>query len=336
MEEWTVNRLTSDEYDSWNQYVRSHPEGSINHTSDWLAAFGNDLYVYTLLDETHRICGGIALVKTKRYGIGGFHGLPYTALIGPLITPSTRTPRGTAHTDDLQMVQRLLTSLPKVGSYDFTVPGTTDMLPYIWNGFQTDVRYHYIAEGTYDEFMGGMAKKKKQNLKQALREVEAGNLIVEPATPENIVEMLCETRDMTGFNVPVETMQKVFRFQPKYDCVKTYAVRDSERHLLAMSYVLYTDTISSGVVSAVSNKYRNSKNFANLIVYHAMIKDALDSGRKYNFSGSVMPGIEGFFRLLGATPYPVYRVQKATNPIWFAMRAFKRFQEERKGFRVVE
>jgi CelD/BcsL family acetyltransferase involved in cellulose biosynthesis len=57
----------------------------------------------------------------------------------------------------------------------------------------------------------------------------------------------------------------------------------------------------------------------------ACIRHARDLGLEvYDFEGSMVPGIEQYFRSFGGTLTPLYRVVKASLPIEMALKPFKR------------
>jgi hypothetical protein len=60
------------------------------------------------------------------------------------------------------------------------------------------------------------------------------------------------------------------------------------------------------------------------------IEFALTSGRKFDFEGSMLQGVETFYRLLGGKQVSVYRVQKSPSLIYSIIRAANQIRNDRK------
>ena len=57
----------------------------------------------------------------------------------------------------------------------------------------------------------------------------------------------------------------------------------------------------------------------------ACIRQARELGLEvFDFEGSMIPGIERYFRSFGGTLTPLYRVVKASLPIEWALKPFRR------------
>ena len=338
MGNYQIARLTPAEFRLWDDYVLKHPRGSVPQTSMWLGRFPGDLHIQLARDEKGAIAGGVALLLTRPWGVRGFFKPPYTAYYGPLLTGSAKSRDAGARTEEMELVQNLLKALPRASHYDFMLPpGASDLLPYLWNGFQSSVWYTYILSGSYDQYLEGMVKRKRRNVRQAWDEVEAGSLSVSADAPlDDFFALLQQAREVTGLTVAEPALRRLLDFDRERKYWKLHLIKDREGRPAAASLVLCTEKRTTGLLSAVSNELRDNQNLANLLAYDAAIKWSLESGRSFDFCGSTIPGIERFLRYFGGEFTPRYRLQKSRSLLPFLARAFNRFPKERRPFNTYQ
>jgi len=61
------------------------------------------------------------------------------------------------------------------------------------------------------------------------------------------------------------------------------------------------------------------------VLFDRMIRDSHQRGLTFDFEGSMLPGVEQFFRGWGGVRMPIWRVIKMTKPWTYAMWSLHRF-----------
>jgi hypothetical protein len=74
----------------------------------------------------------------------------------------------------------------------------------------------------------------------------------------------------------------------------------------------------------VQTEIRRSSHL-NCLLFERMIDDALARGLDFDFEGSILHGVERFFRAWGGTLQPTYRFIKIASPAAFALWQAYRF-----------
>lgn len=100
---------------------------------------------------------------------------------------------------------------------------------------------------------------------------------------------------------------------------KIYLARDSEGNLHSAVYIVFDQNWVYYFFSGTDPQYRKS-NFQTVLLGQ-IIRFACDTGRGFDFEGSMVPGIEQFFREFGPIQTPYFTIHKiySQNPLLCAM-----------------
>ena len=124
--------LGRNSFDKWDSYVEGHAQGTAFHTTQWLQNCGQDLRVLVVVDSLGRFKGGLAVVKTRRFGVAGFHIPPFTPYGGPLVSPSEKEGRAGSRSEVQKVLTLLLANIPRGPHCDFILPpGEHELYPFV-------------------------------------------------------------------------------------------------------------------------------------------------------------------------------------------------------------
>lgn len=320
--------LKSNEFTLWDQYVDRHPAGTIFHKTGWLKLVGYDLQVITVwIDE--KIIAGVALVSTVKTKIKGYHIPPYTQYFSPLYGhPESKK---NSITEEHECIQILLEKIKSAKHIDFRLPGGhQSILPYHWKGYESVVNITYVINGTLEAYLSGLNKNKLRELKKLQGLVETGELQVESNISEtDLAHLLKQTSERKGFNARTDLAIKLV-MQSDASFAKKMVIRSREHGIMSFGFFPYDNKAVYNLINASVRVNDPVLKTVNLLLLYQAIEFALNSGRKFDFEGSMLPGVESFCRLMGGKQVPVYRVQKSGSLIYSVLRAAKQIKNDRK------
>ena len=323
--------LTEPQYAEWDSFVQKARGGTIFHTSYHLCPIADDLQVRVLRDKSGQIEAGMAITPSKFLGTTAARRPPWTVYNGPLILPSDRENRAERISEEKDRMVRLLAESPAMGMYDYIfAPEYTDLMPFIWNGFDTLVAYTYqISQAPPEQWHAEMSKNHKKNLRRArnaLKELDA--TIEVNSEPEEFLAMAQELRDTSKFRMELdpEKFQRWWVNLRARDAISLYLLRDGEGQALTGNIVVHDWTCSYAIIGGVrGGRLTGPAGYVHRLVFEKIILDAHERGLTFDFEGSVLPGVEPYFRGWGGVCRPKYRVVKARRPWAYAAWCSRRY-----------
>lgn len=338
MTKQTVRVLDADEWPRWDAFVSAHPQGTLFQTTAWLSRLEGELSILALEGpEEGRLIGGLALLRNRRFWVAGYHPPTLTPYMGPLVTPGESDKEDVGRNAYQQGVQLLLAALPRAGHVDFLLhPEQTNILPYLWNGFSVELGYTNFIEGSVEDFLQRMSYGHRKRLRRLQRMQEAGQVeLVELQDPRELFGLLEATMRTKHFRYDIEAIRRLFTpdcYQQTWKAVKVQA----EGQPLACALSAFDAHTCYSLVGGVSRTGNSDLANSHLLCFDYMIRHALESGRRFDFCGSSLPGVDHFNRRYGGRLMPRIRVLKSRSPLMSLLRIGKQLLTERKAAVVVD
>jgi CelD/BcsL family acetyltransferase involved in cellulose biosynthesis len=330
MAELRVRALEAQEWPQWDAFVAGHPHGTLFQTTEWLGRLAGRLVVLALEQEPGGpILGGLPLLHNRRFRVEGYHPPALTAYMGPLVEPGDSDKEDVRRSAYQLGVQRLLGAVPRAGHVDFLLhPDQTNALPYLWNGYTTDLGYTNVISGTVEEFLQRMSYGHRKRLRRLQRLQEAGQVeLLELEDPTELFSLLEATMRTKRFRYDMDAIRRLFTpdgYQVFWKAVKVQA----EGEPLACALSAFDAGTYYSLVGGVSRTGNSDLANAHLLCFDYMIRQALESGRRFDFCGSSLPGVDHFNRRYGGRLLPRIRVQKSRSLLMSALRAAKQLRQE--------
>ena len=325
----TITRiLKNDEFPAWNKFVDEHPCGTVFHKTGWLELIEPHIKIYAVLQE-NEIIAGAALIKTTKNGVTGYHIPPYTQYFSPLYKNNDRNKDSL--TEEHTCIKAILDEIQNTKHIDFKLPGGhQSILPYHWKGFESSVSITHTITGTLDEYLQALNKNKLRELKKLFLLVESGEIIIEEQVKETeLTHLLQQTADRKGFDArSTLATSLVMKAGPSF--AKKFVIRSREHGLLAIGFFPYDNKAVYNLINASVRVTDPVLKTINLLLLYQAIEFALNTGRAFDFEGSMLPGVETFCRLMGGKQMPVYRVQKSSSLRFSLLRAAKQIKNDRR------
>jgi hypothetical protein len=282
----------------------------------WLdATCGPDGWSVVTVEAGGQIQAALPFAKRRRG--------PFTILSQPLLTPflgpwirdTGASPAGKlARQKDL--MEALIDSLPRYDHYQqHWCPSVTNWLPFYWHGFQQSIRYTYRIESNQspEEVWAGFTKDTRGSIARAQN--KRGLKVHEENCVDELLALSRKSYERQGL-APSFSDNYVLGIDSACrarDARKILIARDAEGRAHAGVYlVLGEDTVYS-LISGSDAKLRNS-GAGPMLRWEAM-RFAIQSGRSFDFSGSMLEPVERFFRGFGAVQTPYMAISRSPNTL---------------------
>ncbi len=326
----TVKALGRSEWERWDAYVRSHPSGTVFHTTGWLGALSDDLNVF-VDEEAGEILGGMALATTRRYGLTSYHIPPYTPYGGPLFGNERTGYRREGSRYDA-FIQAIFVAVGPAGHLDFVLPSTDqDLLPYRWSGFEIGVGVTYHIPDGGAALPERIASGTRGQLKKLLRLLQSGEVAATwDDRRDAVLELQAGLARRKSFDhhgrglvrllesaEPATFRSLVLSAEREGDLAGCICARDENRYY--------------NLIAATRDELTGEYRHIGVLMYYLMIRDSLESDRTFDFEGSSIPGVARFYRQMGGEQVPTYRLQKTRSPYFAALRFAKALRAARSS-----
>jgi hypothetical protein len=333
--------LPEPQHAQWDEFVLNCPRGSAFQTTWWYRAWGMSPVVQVLRGDDGSIIAGICYAVGRRFGTLAMVRPPCTAGNGPVFVPALGEGRYKEITHAKKMAMLAIHSLPPLGFYDLRLrPVDSDVMPYLWNGFDTHTGYTYVIPASQKEnWMEEASKTSRKEIRRAVREVaEQGYQIEENPTAAEMLPLIQDTIAAKDFKV--ERLDE--RFAAWWQAIKdhqvgcAYLLRDKTGAPMATDILIWDRHTAYSILGGIRADLRKDSRVGTILL-ERMIREAHGRGLDFDFEGSALPGVERFMRSFGGELRPMIRVVKIRSPLTFAMwQVHRYFTQHRRTWTWVD
>ena len=302
---------------------------TVFHSFNWLRAFHPTVDLWYYQDSQKNVKSIFLFIETFKNYTKGLHIPPFTQYFTPLMV------------DDLseKSKQEIITSLlnelnceQKLQVLDLKFfRGHHDILSFHWQGFQSALTITYVVSGDYQNYFSKLNKNKAREIKVLYGKVKEGNLeIVNSAADAEVLKLYRMTSVRADFTYNENVLKALLDNKNHFNHM-SIGVRSKEKGLISYGLFPYDDHSVYNIINA-SIRIEDDPvlKTANILMLNEAIKFSLDSGRVFDFEGSMLPGVSDFYRLMGGTQMPVYRLTKSKSIKYSIMRALAQIKNDKK------
>ncbi len=265
------------------------------------------------------IVGALPYHRSRKYGFIDLIANPVlTPYLGPWILPSGASRRPGRYSHAKTTLESLLTGLPRASMTFIKVhPSLEFPLPFHWAGFKSTCRYTYrIAPGTEEDVLAGMKGAQRRDIQNHTEEasVSQGGTVAEFFP---LVESVFERQ---GKTTPFgrDLMQKILDAAEEHQQGKLWLYRLPGGRPVAGALVLWD---AEYAYLLITGRSPDCPGHVQPVLVWALIRDALDRGLGFDFEGSMLPGVEHFFRSFGGELTPYLSFFRGGNRLWTTLAA---------------
>jgi GNAT acetyltransferase-like protein len=295
-------------HEGYDDLVEESPQGSVFATSWWLDAVAEGGWRTNALEDDGEIAAAWpTVVRATRWG-EVHEGAPLTPFLGPLFRPEASELK--RRSNEVKRLEQLVAALGSAAHVEARCnPAFDYWTPLAWHGFTQTTHYTWrLPElGDLDEVLGNARDVRPEIRKAEKRGVEVveGSLADFQAVHSETVEY--QQIDDAGRNRLA--LQRIERAAGPRDARFILLARDAEGRVHAGGYFVRDSRWAYYLVGASDPSLRSSG--ASSLVLWKAIERAGGLGLGFDFEGSMLQGVEHFFRSFAGVPTP-YSIVRST------------------------
>ncbi len=316
----------SKEKETYIAFANAREDLRIYNKPFWLdAVCGPDCWDAVVVEDHDGIAAAVPYHKTKDR-----HGIP--CLLQPQLTQCfdiwTRPLSGIRQEKALscrfswigEIAKRMLDTRAEYYQLMFS-SGLDNWEPFCWEGFHQQTRYTFVigADQTGQDVWAGL----NSTMKRRLRHVPENVRIEELHDPQLLYRLQSNALSRRGIAIPFseELVERVYRAGRDHSCAKMLAVKENGEIRNAGLYVFDRNYVYELLLGASPEtrpvrgaapgrgSAKGAVSYKSLMTYE-MIRFAGETGRGFDFEGSMVRSIAEHNRRFGAVMVPYHQIWK--------------------------
>jgi len=321
-----VVELKEDQYAAWDHLVENSPQGTIFHTSAWLATCGKLLnQKVKLLGCLHagRLIAGCPFFAHTIFGLARLaYSISGMTPFGGVVLAQPTTSRNRQQ-ENLSM--KIIGSLcQSIAAYHFdhvqltNSPALVDVRPFTWNGWSSKVRYAYYAD-TDVEFETHVNPKAMSHIRRAIKSGIA-------ARKSEDVSAYCRLFLMTFQRQGIEPPVTESFLAHIFDLLKSRSwgemwIAETASGEIACAEILVWDSKRAYAWSAASDTQLRKTGATSLLLYREFEELKRRGVKEYSLMSANIPSLASFNSSFNPRLVSYYEVEKSTLKFRIAREA---------------
>ncbi|MDH6533904.1 hypothetical protein M2101_000556 [Parabacteroides sp. PM5-20] len=241
---------------------------------------------------------------------------PYTQTMGPWFAPIAKD---TKYTTELGLRQALCKQFTeRLQSYTFFLQNfhydITDWLPFYWQGYKQTTRYTYILSLTDTEKVwDNMSQHTRRNINKAQEKLQIK--VIKGIPVDDFLQIVKKTFKRQGkSSIPnTSILKKIIISCREREQGDIWGGYDEVGNLHAAIFVAWQESAAYYIAGGGDPAYRDSG--AHSLIMWEAIRFTADKSELFDFEGSMLPGVERFFREFGAKQIPYFTISKGKRSL---------------------
>lgn len=276
----------------------------------WLdAACGETLWDVLLVEEKEKIQASFPIYIPHR---GIISMPPFTQTMGPWFAPEAQDAKYTRTLGRHQAICKEFTDALKkyphfLQHFNYRI---TDWLPFYWEGYKQTTRYTYLLKNIKDEQVvwENMSSNIRRNITKAK---EKYNISVKKGIPVDDflrVQALTFKRQQLPAPKELEILKNIIAVCRQRNQGDLWGAYDDKGNLHAVAFIAWQESSAYYLAGGGDPELRASG--AHSLILWEGIRFTAQYTDLFDFEGSMIPGVERFFREFGAIQTPFFTITK--------------------------
>ncbi|MCC6372736.1 MAG: peptidoglycan bridge formation glycyltransferase FemA/FemB family protein [Bacteroidia bacterium] len=302
----------------------AEPHTGVFGSLKWLSVYGDELKLIGIYKDERQLIGGFFYLLTKKYNFNFVKLPPYTPHCGLFFVSDSKN-KSSANNFSKEVMTEVcnyFTALKPALTVLAFPSQMVDFQPFIWEKYKVVPNYTYRIglTKTLEEIVSNFDSKNRNAINKALKEgveVQQNQL-----GKEELNAFFVNSLSAAGANIYKSELKNIFsKFSDNSNSFSMEARRNNE--LLGVVFCVYDKNTCYYLLGGVK-KDSGVQGVNNLLVQKS-IEQAKQLGcHTFDFEGSMLKGVEKFFRSFGPELFPYYTVNKAKLPLELMLKFKKR------------
>ncbi len=281
----------------------------------WLDAViteGSSWQVVLSKDKKGQIIGALTFQMKQKWGLTILSESPLSPFCGIWLKKMETSKQHEQYHIVKKILAELIQQLPSFHFANFRFSTTlTDWQPFFWAGFHQTTRYTYHLDlKKTDNLFSNFKHHTQRNIRKAEQHFHITHS--DDLDKFLVINNLTFERQNLKSPIPYSIWQNVDAFLKKNNLRKLYFASNTEGGIEAVIYIVFDKKTAYYLAGGTTDMGR--KQGATYLLLAQAIQDAKEKGLDiFDFEGSMLKGVESFFRGFNPTLTPYFKVWKYRN-----------------------
>lgn len=303
---------------------KAEPNIGVFASKKWLSIYGDSLTLMGIYKDENQLIGGFYFLNTKKYGITFLKLPPYTPHCGLFFVSDSKN-NSSINNFSKEVMSEVCAFFTnqKSALMVLAFPSVIiDFQPFIWAKYKVIPNYTYRIniEKSIEDIKSNFDTKNRNIINKAIKEEV---LVTENSlSKEELYKFFIDSLNTTDANIYETELRNVFTsFSDDTNSFSLTAYKNND--LLGNVFCVYDKNTCYYLLGGV-NKKSGIQGVNNLLVLHCIIRAKELGCTMFDFEGSMLKGVEKFFRSFGPDLTPYFTVNKANLPLEILLKFKKR------------
>ncbi len=302
----------------------AEPHIGVFASKKWLSIYNNKLNIIGIYKTENQLIGGYFFLKTKKQGISFLKLPPYTPHCGLFfINDSQNTSAINSNAKEIITEVCNAISAQKSAITVLAFPHSIiDLQPFIWQKFKVIPNYTYQLnlQKSIDELKNNFDSKNRNAINKAIK--DEVSIAENTLSKHELFNFFISSLNTTNANVYNEELENIFLiFSDNTNSFCQVATKNDQ--LLGVVFCAFDKNVCYYLLGGI-NKQAGLQGINNVLVLKSIEKAKQLGCTTFDFEGSMLKGVEKFFRGFGGELIPYYTVSKANIFLEIALKFKKR------------
>lgn len=303
---------------------KAEPLIGVFASKKWLSIYGKSLTVVGIYKDEHHLIGGFYYLNTKKYGFTFIKLPPYTPHCGLFYSSDSKN-NSSINNVSKEIMNNICTyfSNQKSALTILAFPSNIiDFQPFIWNKYKVIPNYTYRInlENSIENIKSNFDSKNRNAINKAIKEdvtVSENSLC-----KADLFYFFKDSLSTTDANIYENVLENILnKFSNDSNSFSVEAKKNDE--LLGSVFCIFDKNTCYYLLGSV-NKKSGIQGVNNLLVQKSIEKAKELGCTTFDFEGSMLKGVEKFFRSFGPILFPYFTANKASLPLEILLKFKKR------------
>lgn len=250
---------------------------------------------------------------------------PLTHRLGPWLDLGDATKTARRYELEKELTVALLEQLPRYDILQVNChSGITNMLPFVWAGFEESARYTYVIDLTQSETQ--LWDALRENIRRESRKARKQLKIETIDDVNECIRLIGKTYARQGNPNPFDSpaMRRLDQAAAERGRREMLVARDEQGAIHAAIYLVWDATTTYYLAGGADPELRTSGAHS-LLIWEALVRSKARS-TEFDLTGSMVESIERFFRAFGGQQRIYFHLDKMSRRARVAWHGKKMFQ----------